>query len=119
MGGFDPSLRYVVDWDLWLRLSRTWRVAWLASPTVLVRWHSASETHRFKTGMADLDESAHMLETLFELDLNDHTDIARLRHAAHDRLGRAFINRADDALRAGFPSWHPTLCTKAFSIRRV
>ncbi len=57
-GGFDPRLRYVVDWDFWLRLSRTWRVAWLQTPTVLVRWHPASETHRFKTGMADLDESA-------------------------------------------------------------
>ena len=44
-----------------------------------------------------------MLETLFELDLKDHADVARLRHAAHDRLGRAFLNRAHDALRAGLP----------------
>jgi glycosyltransferase involved in cell wall biosynthesis len=102
-GGFDPSLRYVVDWDCWLRLSRKWRVAWLARPTVSVRWHPASETHRFKTGLADLDETARMLETLFEVDLRDHADAARLRHAAHDRLGRAFLNRAHDALRAGLP----------------
>jgi len=102
-GGFDPSLQYVVDWEFWLRLSRSWRVTWLARPTVLVRWHSASETHRFKTGMADLDESARMLDTLFHFDLNDHSDIARLRHSAYDRLGRAFLNRAHDALRAGLP----------------
>ena len=114
VGGFDPSLRYVVDWDLWLRVSRAWRVAWLESPTVLVRWHSASETHRFKTGMADLDESAHMLETLFELDLNDHTDIARLRHSAYHRLGRAFLNRADDALRAGLPELASDALHKGF-----
>jgi hypothetical protein len=102
-GGFDQRLRYVVDWDCWLRLSRKWQVAWLARPTVAVRWHPASETHRFKTGMADLEETGHMLETLFELDLKDRTDVARLRRAAHDRLGRAFLNRAHDALRAGLP----------------
>jgi glycosyltransferase involved in cell wall biosynthesis len=114
IGGFDPSLRYVVDWDFWLRLSRTWRVAWLARPTVLVRWHSASETHRFKSGMADLDESARMLETLFELDFKDHTDIARLRHSAYDRLGRAFLNRAHDALRAGLPELASDALHKGF-----
>lgn len=101
--GFDSRFRYVVDWDCWLRLSRKWRVAWLARPTVAVRWHSASETHRFKTGLADLDETAHMLETLFELDLKDQVDVAQLRHAARGRLGRAFLNRAHDALHAGLP----------------
>jgi glycosyltransferase involved in cell wall biosynthesis len=101
VGGFDPSWRYVVDWDFWLRLSRTWRVAWLARPTVLVRWHSASETHQFKSGSADLDEAAGILEQLFAVDLKDHADVAQLRRAANDRLGRAFLNRAHDALHAG------------------
>ena len=113
-GGFDPSLRYVVDWECWLRLSRNWRVAWLARPTVGVRWHSASETHRFKTGMADLEETAHILETLFELDLKERADMTRLRHDAHDRLGRAFLNRARDALRAGLPELARDALRRAF-----
>ena len=99
VAGFDPRLKYVVDWDCWLRLSRKWAVAWLARPTVQVRWHPASETHRFKTGLADLDETVRMLDTLFDVDLKGHTDAARLRRAANDRLGRAFLNRAHDALQ--------------------
>jgi glycosyltransferase involved in cell wall biosynthesis len=103
VGGFDAHLRYVVDWDCWLRISRKWEVAWLARPTIQVRWHPASETHRFKTGLADLNETARMLDTLFELDLKDDADLTRLRPAAHDRLARAFLNRAHYALRAGLP----------------
>ena len=39
--------------------SRRWKVAWRARPTVRVRWHPESETHRFQAGTADLDETAH------------------------------------------------------------
>ena len=100
-GGFDPSYRYVVDWDFWLRLSRRWRVAWLARPSVRVRWHPASETHRFKAGTADLDETARLMEILFAVDLKDQPGVDRLRGTARARLARAFLNRAHDALRAG------------------
>jgi hypothetical protein len=101
-GGFDPSLRYVVDWDFWARVASRWSLAWRAAVTVDVRWHLASETHRFKTGTADLEESEWVLDAL----------LARLRSAspaeavaagrvAHRRLGLAYLNRAYDALKAG------------------
>jgi glycosyltransferase involved in cell wall biosynthesis len=102
-GGFDPSYRYVVDWEFWLRLSRRWKVAWLSRPTILVRWHRASETQRFKTGTADLDEVDRLSELLFSVDLRNDPNMAVLRRTANTRLGRAFLNRADDALRAGLP----------------
>jgi hypothetical protein len=101
VGGFDASLRYVLDWDYWLRVSRRWKIAWLARPSVRIRWHGASETHRFKAGTADLDESARMLETLFSVDLKDEPDALRDRQVATRRLARAFLNRAYDALHAG------------------
>jgi glycosyltransferase involved in cell wall biosynthesis len=116
VAGFDPRLRYVVDWDCWLRISRRWPVAWLARPTVQVRWHSASETHRFKTGLTDLDETARMLETLFGIDLKDHTGVARLRRRAYGRLGRAFLNRAHDALRAGHAELAHQALTKSLRL---
>jgi glycosyltransferase involved in cell wall biosynthesis len=101
VGGFDRSYHYLVDLDLWLRISRRWKVAWLAKPTVKVRWHAASETHRFKGGTGDLDEAARMIEELFTADLNGHPDRARLWRIANARLARAFLNRAHDALRSG------------------
>jgi glycosyltransferase involved in cell wall biosynthesis len=101
VGGFDPSLRYVLDWDFWLRVSRRWKVAWLARPSVRIRWHGASETHRFRAGTADLDESARMLEQLFSVDLGAHPRASGWRRDASRRLARAFLNRAHDSLRSG------------------
>jgi glycosyltransferase involved in cell wall biosynthesis len=100
-GGFDRSLRYVVDWDLWLRVSRGWKVSWLARPTVKVRWHGRSETHRFTSGRVDLDENCRMLETLIREDLAAHPRRDSLRRLANRRLGRAFLNRAHAALKQG------------------
>ena len=101
VGGFDPTYRYVVDWDAWLRIARRWSLAWLARPTVGIRWHPASETHRFKTGTADLDEAARLVEAVFTQDGPRWPDASRLRRAADHRLARAFLNRAHDALKSG------------------
>ncbi|MBX6314716.1 MAG: glycosyltransferase [Isosphaeraceae bacterium] len=101
VGSFDPSYRYVVDWDFWLRVARRWSVAWLARPTVAIRWHPASETHRFKTGTADLDEQARLLEGLYATDGPRLPEARRLRRAAERRLARAYLNRAYDAAKGG------------------
>ncbi len=101
VGGFDPGLRYVVDWDCWLRIARLRGVAWLAKPTVSVRWHAASETHRFKGGIADIDETAALLDDLYRRVDPSLPDARHLRRRADRMLSRAFLNRAYDAACAG------------------
>lgn len=99
--GFDPSYRFAVDWEFWLRLARTWPVAWHARPTVAVRWHPTSEAQRFKVGTDDLDEVARLLEQAISLDgVRDPS----IRRRADRRLARAYLNRAHDAARLANPS---------------
>lgn len=101
VGGFDPTLRYVVDWDFWLRVAARYPVLWLARPSVAIRWHLGSETHRFKTGTTDLDEQMALLERLHATEAAHWPDADSLRSAASKRLGRAFLNRAYVAAKAG------------------
>ncbi len=101
VGGFDPSYRYVVDWDFWVRVANVRPVAWRARTTMAIRWHRASETHRFATGLVDLDETARLLAWI-----DRHLDIytkyyPEWRREADNRLARAFLNRAYVAFKQG------------------
>jgi glycosyltransferase involved in cell wall biosynthesis len=92
VGGFDPSYRYVVDWDFWIRVCQRFALAFFQGPaTVSVRWHTASETHQFKATFGDLEESERLARNHEMLD----QPYVRLK------LGRAYLNRAYDALHAG------------------
>ena len=100
LGGFDPSWRYVVDWDFWIKMGREWPVRWLAAPDTAFRWHLASETHSFKTGTTDLEETRRLLDLLFERDGRNWPDTAdALRRRGWERLARAYLNRAYEASR--------------------
>ena len=99
VGGFNPALKYVVDWDFWLRVGQDWGASWLAADTVAMRWHEASETHRFKAGTLDLDESAQLFEQVMSRHCLAWPDIDRIRQTRRKALARAFLNRAYDAAR--------------------
>ena len=42
VGGFDPTLRALQDWDLWLRIASKYDLAYLAEPLVYYRVHALS-----------------------------------------------------------------------------
>lgn len=100
VGGFDPSYKYVVDWDFWARVATDWAVVWLAHPTVAMRWHLASETHRFKIGTQDLEEIERIQSLLMER-FESRGDRIHLEKAARRRLARAYLNRTHDCLHRG------------------
>ncbi len=113
LGGFDPSFRYAVDWDFWLRLSRRYAVAWILSPPgVAFRWHLASETHRFKTSLIDLQEQERLLADMIAGNETDRP----LRRRARSRLARAYLNRAYDAARAGNRALEGKALRRAFRL---
>ena len=92
VGGFDPSYRYVVDWEFWLQVATRFAVTWINAPSkVSIRWHAASETHRFKAGLDDLEETERLLSIL----------PTPPSGATKRGLSRAYLNRAHDALRSG------------------
>jgi glycosyltransferase involved in cell wall biosynthesis len=96
VGGFDPSYRYAVDWDFWLRVAETWEVGWVAAATASFRWHAASETQAFLGGTDDLEEMERLLAGLRV----GRPDLAGRRAEADHRLARAYLNRAYAAARA-------------------
>jgi glycosyltransferase involved in cell wall biosynthesis len=104
VGGFDPSFQYVVDWDLWARIAEKHEVAWIGQPTVSIRWHPASETHTFKTGTTDLEETTRLLDAL----RLRHPDLDAYRGSADRRLARAYLHRAYQAAKSG----HSALCRR-------
>ncbi len=97
-GGFIPTYRYIVDWEFWRRLSAMWDAVWLPEPTVSVRRHSGSETHRFEKAADDLEE----MERFFEDVSATVQDVDRPRLVGVRRaLARAYLNRAYSAMRNG------------------
>jgi len=45
-GGFDESLSFVEDWDLWLRLAELCEVDFVPEPLVAIRVHDENMQHR-------------------------------------------------------------------------
>jgi glycosyltransferase involved in cell wall biosynthesis len=64
VGGFDPGLRHLADWDLWLRLARLGPPALARAPVVAYRLHPAQATLD-TTGMVD---EARVLESRYGAD---------------------------------------------------
>ena len=101
VGGFDSTYRYAVDWEFWARIAEHWAVRWLARPTVAVRWHLASETHRFRHGTADLDESEAVFGLICDRLETTGTPTSGIRTRGRRALAHAYLNRAYTAARAG------------------
>jgi GT2 family glycosyltransferase len=48
VGGFAPELRYVVDWEMWVRVAAACPVAYVPEPLAVYRIHEGAETRQIK-----------------------------------------------------------------------
>ncbi|MFB0546161.1 MAG: glycosyltransferase, partial [Anaerolineae bacterium] len=56
VGGFDEGFPYAADWDLWLRISLHYDVAYVTEPLSCERWHGDNRTLKMKrSGQAYAD----------------------------------------------------------------
>jgi len=49
LGGYDPRLKFVIDWEMWVRIAASCKVAHLPLPLVEYRVHAQSETARLQS----------------------------------------------------------------------
>lgn len=95
VGGFDPELRYLEDWDLALRLSRTGAIGFVDRPLARYRVHARNLSHALEP----------MLVEELELHARVRTRCAPLSDAERAALALADVRVALDlawqALRRG------------------
>jgi glycosyltransferase involved in cell wall biosynthesis len=58
VGGFDPSLRWVIDWEMWIRVAVSTTVVYVAEPLATYRVHAGAETSRLKNSGAIVGDLA-------------------------------------------------------------
>ena len=59
VGGFDPALRTLADWDLWIRVAPLGDMAYVRRPLVAYRVHAGSMSHTDDRFLRELEGIAH------------------------------------------------------------
>ena len=121
VGGFEPSLRYVIDWEMWVRIAARCDVAYLPEPLAVYRIHASAETGKIKSAgivTADMGRGLRFIRTSLadarRLDcfpgaqrfaVNASTWAAQEAEGSNDR--RAAIREIESALRrlSGAMAW--------------
>ncbi|MBV8753422.1 MAG: glycosyltransferase [Hyphomicrobiales bacterium] len=103
-GGFDESLSFAEDWDLWLRLSELSEVDFVPEPLVAIRLHEESMQHRNARHKLKLQ----MLQRLRVLDrwyLQDRLPPAVRAQIRRDLVSVAINEIRQEPLGGWFHAW--------------
>ena len=105
VGAFNSRLHYTADFEMWMRISLIYDVAYLAEPLVKYRWHDSNETWNYSgrpEGLQQRLEAKALVvakspdhfprrirREAIKHDLSLAVSEARLAHDAHDRATEA------------------------------
>ncbi len=64
LGGFETDLRYVIDWEMWIRIAAFMPVAYIPEALAVYRIHAAAETARIKAAGIATQDMAHGLRRI-------------------------------------------------------
>ena len=102
LGGFDPALQPLADWDLWLRLLQASPPAWVAEPLVAYRVHGTNMSLDTRRVEADFAVVAARYPRASRAVLHQYLGWWSLRVGRHLDAGRYFL-RAAAAREARYP----------------
>ena len=94
VGHYDPRLRYIIDWEMWIRVAASSDVAYVPEALAVYRIHDAAETRKIKAAGAVTRDLANGLQrisdTLIRAGRTDCLPLAKTyavrvsSHAAYD-----------------------------------
>lgn len=58
VGGFNPALRWVIDWEMWIRVALATPVVYVAEALATYRVHAGAESSRLKNSAVIVDDLA-------------------------------------------------------------
>ncbi|GEM_PF-823455 len=70
VGGFDESLIYTQDYDLWMRLLPTGKAFWLHEPLLYYRWHGENLTYKAEEAV-NFERAYVLIKALYRLRIED------------------------------------------------
>ena len=105
VGGFDPALRWVIDWEMWIRVALVTPVVYVAEALATYRVHTGAETSRLKNSAMIVEDLAlgmrHIRKTLTRAKRKDCIPLVTrfVWQAAGDVAGEALSRGRPDLAR--------------------
>ena len=92
IGGFDPALKYVIDWEMWVRLAAHSKVVYCPQALATYREHVGSETQRLRVAGAITEDFANAIRRIEDT-------LSRAEHRKQRQLAVEFaIRKSSEAV---------------------
>lgn len=102
IGGFDESIRFAEDWDLWLRVALIANISGISRPLAKMRLHSGGQWYFPKAERLDqlLKDHLRLLERACRLwpDVSEQSMALRRKVIAREYADNAWLNYAFDRI---------------------